>query len=146
MTWPLRRRARASRRRWPALILAVAASLLAASLWHSSAALASPSRNHRTVLTLSVAPRAHHPAQLTLVSHLQRSSGDMGGKTVAFFVVSTEFKTPIDVPIGTAETTADGSARLDYVPTVFQRPRPDHSPPPPTPPGRSPPSAASSST
>jgi hypothetical protein len=53
---------------------------------------------------------------LTLVSRLQSSSGN-GGKTVAFFVVSTEFEKARELPIGTAKTAADGTASVRYKPT-----------------------------
>lgn len=69
-----------------------------------------------SVLTLTVAPRPRHPNQLTLVARLHRSAA-RGAKTIAFFVVSTEFKQPANVPIGTAETGASGTAQLTYTPT-----------------------------
>jgi hypothetical protein len=53
---------------------------------------------------------------LILVSRL-RSSSKRAGRTVAFFVVSREFKQPVNVPIGTADTAADGSAKISYKPT-----------------------------
>lgn len=67
-------------------------------------------------LTLTVAPRPHDPTRLTLVARLGKSS-PREGTTIAFFVVSTEFKQPIDVPIGTGDTAADGTATLTYAPT-----------------------------
>ncbi len=119
------------------LALVVAAPLLAVGLCSSPAAFASSPMIGMTqesssvtgvthsastaatapsVLTLSVAARPHDPTDLTLVSHLQ-SSSDNGGKSVAFFVVSTQFKQPEDVPIGTAKTAADGTASVSYKPT-----------------------------
>lgn len=97
--------------RTPGLVLAVAASLVAVGLSRASEAFASP-----PALTLSVAARPHHPAELTLVSRLG-SSSDKRGRSVAFFVVSTEFGQHRDVPIGTAETAADGTASVRYKPT-----------------------------
>ncbi len=105
-------------------VLVAAAPMLAVGLCRSPEAFASSPVIHSaskaatapTVLTLSVAARPHDPAELTLVSRLQSSSGN-GGKSVAFFVVSTEFKQPKDVPIGTAKTAADGTASVSYKPT-----------------------------
>lgn len=82
---------------------------LAVGLCSAPAAVASP-----TGLTLSVTARAHHPAELTLVSRL--GSGERG-RSVAFFVVSTEFGPPRNVPIGTAATAANGTASIGYRPT-----------------------------
>ena len=95
-------------------VLVVAAPILAVGLCSSPAAFAAATTP--TVLTLSVASRPPNPTDLTLVSRLQSSSGT-GGKSVAFFVVSTEFKQPKDVPIGTAKTAADGTASVRYKPT-----------------------------
>ena len=63
--------------------------------------------------TLAVAALPGHPGQLSLVAHLPGAAG----RSIAFFVVSTEFKQPRDVPIGTAETAAGGTARIVYRPT-----------------------------
>jgi hypothetical protein len=112
----LQRPLRLLARRPLALALVIAASLLVAGLCRPSPAFAkSPTR--RPLLTLRVVPRPNHPAELTLVSHVRQGSHGVGGKTVAFFVVSTEFKNPINVPLGTAETAANGTARLTYAPT-----------------------------
>lgn len=98
------------------LLAVVAAPLLAVGLCRSPQALAAPPAPAATVLTLSVAARPHHPAELTLVSRL-RSSSHEGGRSVAFSVVSTEFGQTRDVPIGTVETAADGTAHVRYDPT-----------------------------
>jgi hypothetical protein len=95
-------------------VLVVAAPILAVGLCSSPAAFAAATTP--TVLTLSVAPRPPNPTDLTLVSRLQSSSGN-GGKTVAFFVVSTEFEKARELPIGTAKTAADGTASVRYKPT-----------------------------
>ena len=58
--------------------LVAATSMLAAALFLSPEAFASsPAIDSagKTVLTLSVAARPHNPAELTLVSRLQRMSG-----------------------------------------------------------------------
>ena len=99
--------------------LVAATPMLAAALFLSPEAFASsPAIDSagKAVLTLSVAARPHNPAELTLVSRLQSSSGS-GGKSVAFFVVSTEFEKAREVPIGTAKTAADGTASVRYKPT-----------------------------
>jgi len=99
--------------------LVAATPMLAAALLLSPEAFASsPAIDSagKAVLTLSVAARPHNPAELTLVSRLQSSSGS-GGKSVAFFVVSTEFEKAREVPIGTAKTAADGTASVRYKPT-----------------------------
>lgn len=98
------------------LALVIAGSLLAAGLCRPAPAFAK-SLTRRPILTLRIVPRPNHPAELTLESHVRQGSHAVGGKTVAFFVVSTEFKNPINVPLGTAETAANGTARLAYVPT-----------------------------
>jgi hypothetical protein len=95
-------------------VLVVAAPILAVGLCSSPAAFAAATTP--TVLTLSVASRPPNPTDLTLVSRLQSSSGN-GGKTVAFFVVSTEFEKARELPIGTAKTAADGTASVRYKPT-----------------------------
>ena len=95
-------------------VLVVAAPILAVGLCSSPAAFAAATTP--TVLTLSVASRPPNPTDLTLVSRLQSSSGT-GGKTVAFFVVSTEFEKARELPIGTAKTAADGTASVRYKPT-----------------------------
>jgi hypothetical protein len=104
--------------------LVAAAPMLAVALSRSPEAFASSPVTHSAgkaattpaVLTLSVAARPHKPAELTLVSRLRSSSGS-GGKSVAFFVVSTEFGKAMEVPIGTAKTAADGTASVRYKPT-----------------------------
>jgi hypothetical protein len=95
-------------------VLVVAAPILAVGLCSSPAAFAAATTP--TVLTLSVASRPPNPTDVTLVSRLQSSSGN-GGKTVAFFVVSTEFEKARELPIGTAKTAADGTASVRYKPT-----------------------------
>lgn len=80
-----------------------------------AAALATlPDARAAHISSLSVAPRAGHPAQLDLVARLRTSSA---GAQVAFFVVSTEFGQPHQVPIGVAAVGKDGTARLGYLPT-----------------------------
>lgn len=108
-------------------VLVVAAPILAVGSWSSPAAFASSHMTGTThkagaaatapaALTLSVVTRPHHPSAVTVVAHLRGGSGD-GGRTISFFVVSTEFAQPKDVPIGTAKTTADGTASVAYKPT-----------------------------
>lgn len=116
MTRRLRRRLRLLAGRPLALALVIGASLLVAGLCRPSRAFAK-SPSGRPLLTLRVVPRPNHPAELTLVSQVRQGSHGFGGKTVAFFVVSMEFKNPINVPLGTAETAANGTARLVYAPT-----------------------------
>ncbi len=89
--------------------LVATAALLAAALPSSALAAAAPG------LSLSVAPRPHHAGELRLVSRLEGSG--KGGTSVSFFVVSTEFGKPLEVPIGAARTKADGTASVDYAPT-----------------------------
>lgn len=104
--------------------LVAAAPMLAVALCRSPEAFASSPVIHSAgkaatapaVLTLSVAARPRDPAELTLVSRLQSSSGS-GGKSVAFFVVSTEFEKARELLIGTAKTAADGTASVRYKPT-----------------------------
>jgi hypothetical protein len=104
--------------------LVAAAPMLAVALCRSPEAFASSPVIHSAgkaatapaALTLSVAARPHHPSDVTLAARLQSGSGD-GGRTISFFVVSTEFAQPKDVPIGTAKTTADGTASVAYKPT-----------------------------
>jgi hypothetical protein len=104
--------------------LVAAAPMLAVALCRSPEAFASSPVIHSAgkaatspaALTLSVAARPHHPSDVTLAARLQSGSGD-GGRTISFFVVSTEFAQPRDVPIGTAKTAADGTASVRYKPT-----------------------------
>lgn len=96
-------------------MLLVAVTIIAAGVSGAPASFGS-SFATPTALTLSIAARPHHPTTLVLVSHL-RSSSKRAGRFIAFFVVSTEFKQPMNVPIGTAKTTADGSAKISYTPT-----------------------------
>lgn len=98
-------------------VAVVAAVAILAGLCGAPAAVASG-----PALTLSATPRPHHPAQLTLAARLHGSSAP-GGKTVAFFVVSRAFEQSVDVPIGTARTAADGSAKIQYSPTWNGRQR-----------------------
>ncbi len=91
-------------------VTAAAAGLFGATASHASSSAASHA------LTLSIAARPQHPATLILVARLPGSS-KRAGRTIAFFVVSREFQQPLNIPIGTAETAADGSARLSYKPT-----------------------------
>ncbi len=100
--------------RHPVLGLVLAAiPILAVGFCGSSAAFAA---TNPTTLTLSVSTQPQHSATLTLVSDLKGGS-DVAGKSVAFYVVSTEFMPPVSVPIGTAETAANGSASINYKPT-----------------------------
>lgn len=101
------------------LALVAATPMLAVALFLSPEAFASSPVIHsagKAVLTLSVAARPHNPAELTLVSRLQSSAGSRG-KSVAFFVVSTEFEKARELLIGTAKTAADGTASVKYKPT-----------------------------
>jgi hypothetical protein len=120
----LPRRPRLPRRLAPLLAPPAALALLLAGLPGLSQSLASPSATHpagkaapaAASLALSVATRPGHPAELLLASRLRGGSHTSGG-SVAFFVVSREFKSPAEVPIGTAKMAADGVARLIYRPT-----------------------------
>ncbi len=118
---------RSRRYRMLTFVLVTAAPALAAGVCSSPAAFASSPMTGTThnagaaatapaALTLSVVARPHHPSDVTVVARLQSGSGD-GGRTISFFVVSTEFAQPRDVPIGTAKTTADGTASVAYKPT-----------------------------
>ena len=62
---------------------------------------------------LTVAPKPGDRPRLTLVAHLPGSAGE----PVAFFVVSREFGSARNVPIGVTKAGKDGTARLTYVPT-----------------------------
>ncbi|HET7354434.1 MAG TPA: hypothetical protein VFJ11_10350 [Gaiellaceae bacterium] len=63
--------------------------------------------------SLTVAPKPGDPTRLTLVAHLPGSAGE----PVAFFVVSKEFGSARNVPIGVTRAGADGTARMTYTPT-----------------------------
>lgn len=81
-----------------------------------SAALAAPAAaaGGKASLALSVAPRAEHADELVLTA---RVDGAAAGRKVDFFVVSTEFKDPRNVPVGSAATGKDGLAVVRYAPT-----------------------------
>lgn len=107
------------------LAAALLASLCAAPQAHAAASTAqNPGTADRggmaagavAPVTLSVSGRPGHPAELILTSRLAGRSGSEGG-SVAFFVLSREFGSPANVPIGTAKMAADGTASLTYTPT-----------------------------
>lgn len=102
-------------RRTGTTMLLVSVTTIAAGVFGAPPSRASSSAV-RDALTLSVAERPQHPRTLILVSRL-RSSSKRAGRSIAFFVVSREFKQPVDVPVGTADTAADGSAKISYRPT-----------------------------
>lgn len=102
------------RRMRPAMLLVVVTTV-AAGAFGAPASLASSSAGP-DVLTLSIAARPHHPTTLILTSRLT-STSKREKRSIAFFVVSREFKQPVNIAIGAAETAADGTARISYKPT-----------------------------
>lgn len=67
-------------------------------------------------LSISVAPSSGGAGALSLNSQVQ-GGPSLAGKLVSFFVVTKEFGTNMDVPIGTATTASDGTASVSYKPT-----------------------------
>ena len=104
--------------RWPGhrlgAALALAAGLALGALPAQAASGASP---QRPTLRLQLSAQASG-AQLQLTAVATRpGGGPAAGVVVAFFVVSTEFHTPLSVPLGTATTSAQGVATLPYTAT-----------------------------
>lgn len=66
--------------------------------------------------TLTVEPKPGPSANLVLTAHFTGSASNAGG-SVAFFVVTKEFGKDLNVPIGTAKTSQDGAATINYAPT-----------------------------
>ena len=117
----LQARRRGGERRLLAAALALGAGLSLAAIVPVQAAsgpAASPAPGHASgALHLRLSAEATG-ARLQLTAVATRSGGGpAAGIAVSFFVVSTEFHTPLSVPLGTATTSALGVASLPYTAT-----------------------------